>query len=225
VLATQPDPLPPTFQNPQFAAWVVRVDAVDDAGATHGRPPRLTVTVDEVLRGAGTTGAQAAQWAQSPSGRDLDCGLPTRDDCWRAWAARPLAGPAAGTRWIVTGNLDPSGSYAIQAWSAVPYSEATRAHVVAGMAREPSTALGAATLLVPLAALVLYLWARSGSPAGTRGLLWAVAAAPVLALLLYAAYERTVSSTYNIRVDLLLVIPALVLSALISLAAIHRLRS
>ena len=91
--------------------------------------------------------------------------------------------------------------------------------------------LPAAVLLVlsPAACLALFVISlrRTGSPSLRRGCAVATFALPLSALALYAFYESGIPPETNIRIDLLLIYPALVLDflfwpALLARYLIHR---
>jgi len=89
---------------------VTRADA--RVGTTNAEPPRILVTIDEVLGGAVAPGPREVVWAPPPHGVDwVGAGS---QDAIAAWGARPLVGPVVGARLIALGKQG-NGAYRVVA--------------------------------------------------------------------------------------------------------------
>jgi hypothetical protein len=201
----------PLLKNPYFDVLVVSIIEAGSTHATHRDPPRGRITVEEVLRGRIPLGTHAALWEAPMRGddyvREPDGTIRMKPE----WYERPLPPPAAGERVIVFGNVVPSHPYRVLGWAVYRASadnlDVARRHAApaerAGWLQLP---LFLAIVAAPVAGIVLAV--RGRRRRWIYGLALAAAGA-------YAVYESGISSYTNIRVDLLVVFPALAIMALV----------
>jgi hypothetical protein len=183
--------------------------AVEAAEATNGNPPRVELRVEEVLRGKDRGPTLTATWQAAIFHEDVkDPGGVTED-----WKARPLAGPEVAAELIVF-SIGPIEAAGVQAWSVYRLSPQNRAVVLEHAATERSGRIQIPVffllLALPVAIVILFVRASSAkiSPPTRRRLRQAVSALAVLTLGLYVFYESGISVYSNIRVDLILLWPA-----------------
>ncbi len=202
-------PTEPLLQNPYFDVLVVSIDEIGPAHATHRDPPRGRITVEEVLRGRVARGPHPAAWEAPIRGDDYvrDPGGDIRMK--PQWHDRPLPPPARGERVIVFGNAVPSQPYRVLGWAVYRASadnlEVARRHMApaerAGWLQLP---LFLAIAAAPVAGIVLVVRGRRR---------WVYVLAPAAAGA-YALYESGISRYTNIRVDLIIIVPALAAMAI-----------
>ncbi len=197
------------LRNPAYDILVVTVLAVEAADATNGNPPRVELRVEEVLRGADRGPAVMVTWQAPVFHEDVkDAGGVTE-----GWKARPLAGPEVAAKLIVF-SIGPAEAAGVQAWSVYRFSPQNRAVVLEHAATERSGRIQIPVffllLALPVAIVILFVRASSAkiSPRAQRRLRQAVSALAVLTLGLYVFYESGISAYSNIRVDLIVVWPA-----------------
>jgi hypothetical protein len=224
----------PPLENPHFDAVVVSVLSSDDRGATNGDPPTSRVRVEEVLRGRGQPEFMRAVWQAQPGPGDYEVTARFRDGEYvepvteERWYREPLLGPGPGERLIVFyADEEADGSVSVQV--AYRGTERNVTNAVANLAPPERSAWVQAPLffvivLSPVACLALFVLSlvRRFPDVLRRRFAVAVAPIPLLALLLYLYYESGISVYTNIRVDLLLVYPALLLAFLFWPALIVR---
>jgi hypothetical protein len=214
------------LENPHFDAVVVSVISTDDLRATNGDPPTSRVRVEEVLRGRGQPEFMRVVWMTQPGPGDYEATSRFRDGEYAEpiaedrWYEEALRGPGSGERLIVFyADEEADGSVTVQsAYSAT--DENIRRAAANLAAPERSGWIQAPVALVvlasPLACLVLLVFSLlQRFPDGLRRrFAAAVVPIPPLALLLYLFYESGISTYSNIRIDLLLIYPALFLAFL-----------
>jgi hypothetical protein len=207
----------PLLRNPHFDIWIVSVVEVRDEGATNASPPTVRVIIEDILRGSGRRGPAAAVWRGATRAGDFGPAAP--GEASRAkpeWKTRPLPGPAPRDRLIVFGRRVQDGSLGVESWAVfrdTPQNRETARRAMAppersGWVQGP---VALALLAAPVAALLLL---RRG-----RHRRWNYVLAPAAAAL-YAFYESGISLYTNIRVDLLLIYPALAATALATLVTL-----
>ena len=197
------------LRNPAYDILVVTVLAVETANATNGNPPRVELRVEEVLRGEDRGPTVMVAWQAPVFHEDVkDPGGVTE-----AWKARPLAGPEIAAKLIVF-SIGPAEAAGVQAWSVYRFSPQNRALVLEHAATERSGRIQIPVffllLALPVVIVILFVRASSAkiSPRARRRLRQAVSALAVLTLGLYVFYESGISVYSNIRVDLIVVWPA-----------------
>ena len=130
-----------------------------------------------------------------------------------AWKAHPLAGPKVAAKLIVF-SIGPTEAAGVQASSVYRFSPQNRAVVLEHAATERGgriqIPLFFMLLVLPVVIVILFVLALSEkiSQRAQRGLRQAVFALAVLTLGLYVFYESGISVYSNIRVDLIVVWPA-----------------
>jgi hypothetical protein len=207
----------PLLGNPHFDVLVVTVVEMRDEGATNAAPPRGRVRVEQTLRGRPRRGEAAAVWQPPVRHADLEpapSGRPAPSRPTAEWQRRPLAAPGAGERVLVFALPADDGVLRVQSWAvyrATPENVATARRHMAPAERSW-------WLQGPIAVVLLAL-----PVAGIVGLVrrrrWTYAL-PLAAGALYAYYESGISIYSNIRVDLLLLWPALGATVLVALLAL-----
>ena len=205
------------LHNPAYDILVVRVLEADDRDGTNADPPAVTLEIEEVLRGPSRQGKVSARWYGPIWHEDLA----PEGGTTKAWQSRPISGPTVGDRLIVFGAYGPEDAFTVQAHAVYRLTEANRQAVLDHAARTHSvpvfillwvgmgaSALGALTLFV------VSFFARD--PAGrAERLRLGVVACAVAALALYVIYESGVSPYAAIRIDLLLLWPAIGLALIL----------
>lgn len=218
------DPRVAPLSNPKFDILVVTVVGMEPGPFTNGNPPRGKIRIDEVLRGEEKPRTVQAVWRGSETLNDYDPMPQNKDGRYTPgklkpeWYTRALAGPTAGYKLIIFKVDERSdGAFWIQ-YSYVDSSE-NRAIVLARMAppeRKDWTQVAAflALLACPFLSLACYLgWQKASvPPVGKRILLAAILLLPLIALLIYRYYESGISIHSNIRIDVLLIWPALAIT-------------
>ena len=222
-------PVSAPLRNPHFDILVVTVVAVESGPFTNADPPRGLVRVDETLRGAEPVGAiYPTRWSGHVQDHDYAERGGMRDGSWippqlrPEWHQRALDPPKPGDQVIVfaTGVGEFKSIWAPAAFRLTPEN---RAFALAQMAPpERSAAIQTPAflliLLAPLASIVLHLLQRSSVVIAPvkfrlRLALWLVL---FLVLPVYTFYESGISIYSNIRVDLLLLWPAIALTLAIA---------
>jgi hypothetical protein len=214
------------LENPNFDAVVVSVLSTENRGATNGDPPVSRVWVEEVLRGRGQHEVMRAVWQTQPGPGDYEVTADFEDGKYvepvaaDRWYEEPLRGPSPGERLIVFyADEEVDGGVSVQ----IAY-EGTQSNVrnaVENLAPPERSAwvqgpLFLVIILSPVICLALFALSivRRFPDALRRRFAVAIVPVPPLALLLYLYYESGISVYTNIRVDLLLVYPALVVALL-----------
>jgi len=221
--------------NPHFDILIVTVISTESGPFTNENPPQGLARVDEVLRGDERSGATyAILWrGNSPPEYEESGGF--RDGAYipprglkRDWSEHPVAAPAIGDRFIVfdAGVMQKGGIWAQEAYR---FSAENRNAVIKYMAppERHGIAQGLAFLLILVApAACVWLHIRSRSPELTddqKGRARIALALTVPAAMAdYAFYESGISIHSNIRVDLLLIWPALALTVAIACISLLR---
>ncbi len=197
------------LRNPAYDILVVTVLAVETVDATNRNPPKVELRVEEVLRGADRGQTVMATWQAPIFHEDVtDPGGVTE-----AWKARPLASPEVAAKLIVF-SIGPAEAAGVQAGSVYRFSHQNRAVVLEHAATERSGRIQIPVffllLALPVVIVILFVRASSAniSPRAQRRHRQAVSALAVLTLGLYTFYESGISAYSNIRVDLIVVWPA-----------------
>jgi hypothetical protein len=207
----------PLLRNPHFDIWVVSIVDVRAEGATNANPPTARVVVEDVLRGGGPRGPATAVWRGATRAADFEPAEPGRAGQLKPeWKTRPLPGPTPRDRLIVFGRRVQDGSLGVESWAV--FRDTLENRQMARRAMAPAERSGwvqgpvaLALLAAPVVALLLL---RRG-----RRRRWNYVLAPAAAGL-YAFYESGISLYTNIRVDLLLIYPALAATALAMLVTL-----
>lgn len=213
--------------NPNFELLVVTVLAVADDGATNGSPPRLKVSVDEALRGDRVTGEANAVWEPPVRpGNIVDPTSPTAG-IKESWRTRPLAGPDVGDRLIVFAiERAPPPLLYIQAGAVYRFSSRNRETALQSMTTERASGiqlfLFVTVLALCLISLVLYVrsHAKAMVPVRRARLRSLVVVACGLAITVYGVYESGISSYSDIRIDVLVLFPALGVSLVMGVVSL-----
>lgn len=209
---------------PDFDILVVRVLAADPEAGSNGAPPKATLAIDEVIRGAPRGPKVEAVWEPPYFGPQDD----PEGTLIAAWRAAPLRTPAAGARLIVFA-IDRSGVYSVQAHQVYAFSEANLATARQNAVHRRSDTIQFGLMVAVPGVVLLGLlpfvlsWLPGFSGQARRRHNLAVLAACVAAMALYVAYETGVPPYSAIRVDLLILAPALALALLLALVSLVRL--
>ena len=206
------------LKNPHFAVLVVTITEAETHKATHQNPPGGTLTVDEILRGR-IIPPGTYSYAIEPSRTHADF-IPGTNDLKPEWYDRPMQQLTMGGRYIVT-------TYATQEslederflylhTSQYVYTEQNQVRVMAQMTAEERSG----AVQFPLFLTIVALPFASRKLAGRRkARQQSVGKAPPLMALvafpLYVFYETGISGYTDIRIDLLLILPALAVAALL----------
>ncbi|MCH8924793.1 MAG: hypothetical protein IH924_01495 [Proteobacteria bacterium] len=213
------------LRNPAYDILVVTVLAVEAADATNGNPPRVELRVEEVLRGEDRGPAVMVTWQAAVFHEDVK----DSEGITEAWKARPLAGPEVTAKLIVF-SIGPAEAAGVQAWSVYRFSPQNRAMVLEHAATERSGRIQIPVffLLLALPVVIVILFVRTSSakisPRAQRRLRQAVSALAVLTLGLYVFYESGISAYSNIRVDLIVVWPAVGTALVVGVLSLFRFR-
>jgi hypothetical protein len=204
------------LRNPHYDILVVTVLAVDDDGATNENPPKLTLRIDEVLRGSSRPDTMPGVWFKTILEGDYDTAPGGAWITKQSWNDTPRKGPAVGSRFITTIMAAMSEELIyMNEYQAHPYSAVVRAQVVEDMAPPEHSLilvfiLGGLIVLSPVAGTILVGIARARETpeaAKKRRIAFAVM---IGSFPVYAFYESGISVYSNIRMDLLLIWPALI---------------
>jgi hypothetical protein len=217
------------LHNPHFDIVVVTVVAVESGPFTNADPPLGLVRVDETLRGAEPVGAiYPARWSGHVHDDDYADRGGMRGGGWvppqlkPEWHQRPLASPKPGDQVIVfaAGVAEFKSIWAQAAFRLTPENRSFAMTHMAPPERSAAIQTPAflLVLLAPLACVILHMLRRSSMASGSRKnrlrlALWLVL---FLVLPVYAFYESGISIYSNIRVDLLLLWPAIGLTLAIA---------
>jgi hypothetical protein len=221
------------LHNPHFDILVVTVVSIENGAFTNENPPKGLVRVDESLRGDEKAGAiYPARWSGHVRADDYEEQGGVRNGTWipprikPEWSQRPLVPPSAGDRVIVfaAGVVE---FKSIWAQAAFRFSPENRDFAVTHMAPpERSAVIQTPTFLLivlaPIVCVILHI--RLRSTAASERVRTRLRLALWLALFLvpgvYAFYESGISVHTNIRVDLLLLWPAIALTTAIAAASL-----
>ncbi|HEX9491046.1 MAG TPA: hypothetical protein VF930_12215 [Stellaceae bacterium] len=221
------------LHNPHFDILVVTVVAIENGAFTSENPPQGLVRVDDSLRGDETAGTiYPARWSGHIRADDYEDQGGVRNGTWipprikPEWGQRPLVPPRPGDRVIVFA-AGVAEFKSIWAQAAFRFSPENRDFAVAHMASaERSAAIQTPAFLLivltPVACVILHICSRSTAASErarsrVRLALWL---ALFLVPGLYAFYESGISIHTNIRVDLLLLWPAIALTMAIAAASL-----
>lgn len=184
------------IDNPQFTVLVVEIVDPRVIAGTNAHPPEGKFRVLEVLRGRNVEPGVFEY-------RKLTVPAEARDQ--KLWNSQPLVGPAQHDRLIVFtyvgSQRPPAGSLIVLQGPMIRDTPELRAKLVKRLKHD-------SPFQIPLALVILispFLALRKRQP-------WL--SAPV-ALIAYAAYESTISIYYDIRVDLLILLPVVAVSVLL----------
>ncbi len=197
------------LKNPAYDILVATVLAVEAADATNGNPPRVELRVEEALRGEDRGPTVVVDWQAPVFHEDIM----DSEGVTEAWKARPLAGPEVAAKLIVFA-IGPVEAAAVQAWSVYRFSPQNRAVALEHAATERSARIQIPVffliLALPVAIVILFVRTSSAtiSLRARRRLRNAVSALAVFTLGLYVFYESGISGYSNIRVDLIVIWPA-----------------
>ena len=197
------------LKNPAYDILVATVLAVEAADATNGKPPRVELRVEEALRGEDRGPTVVVDWQAPVFHEDIM----DSEGVTEAWKARPLAGPEVAAKLIVFA-IGPVEAAAVQAWSVYRFSPQNRAVALEHAATERSARIQIPVffliLALPVAIVILFVRTSSAtiSLRARRRLRNAVSALAVFTLGLYVFYESGISGYSNIRVDLIVIWPA-----------------
>lgn len=183
------------LQNPQFTVMVVKIIKADIVEGTHGSPPTGLLRVVEVLRGKLVKSGEYRYQILSSRTQEEE------PDGNKA----PLHGPRAGSELIVFAYLGEKpraeGDTVFLQGPLIEAGQEQRAVVKDSLVHDSPVLLP--LFLVVMISPLLGLLPRYG---------WL---APAVALTAYVAYETLMSPFYNIRVDVLLLWPALAASVVV----------
>jgi hypothetical protein len=196
---------PSYLMNPHFDIYVVRVTVLRSGYATNSDPPTGQVEIEVTLRGRVDPGRYSFRIAGPVRHSDLD----GQGTMTRQWYDTELDVPKLGSRLIVFGRPNYNGDTLVLQDMRIEYNATNRRIVLETMAPAERiwwVQLPIALLVCFMPVLSLFRWSREK--------IWRV---PALmsggALLMYFFYECGISSYSNIRVDLLLLGPAVLLNA------------
>lgn len=213
------------LRNPAHDILVVTVLTVEAEGATNGNPPKVELRVEEVLRGDDHGPTVTGTWQAPIFHEDTkEAGGVTE-----AWKARPLAGPEVGANLIVF-SIGPAEATGVQSWSVYRFSVQNRAAAVEHAATERSARIQIPIffliLALPVVIVILFVRAMSAkiSPQTRRRLRLAVAALAVLTPGLYVFYESGISVYSNIRIDLIVIWPAVGAAVIVGVISLFQFR-
>lgn len=201
------------LRNPHYDIVVARVVEIRDGeGATNERPPTVLLQIREVLRGDVKPGAYDAVWQGAMRVSDRIDPEDYRSGVRPEWHECPLNTPPAGTDIIAFVRAAEEGSSRLLIKETKVYRSTNHNRSIVSRNSAPAERQGKAQRLIffalvafPVAGIVLIFTRLKGV-----GILLSVSVFP-----LYVYYESGISIYSNIRLDRLLVWPALVL-ALIS---------
>ncbi len=183
---------------------------VRDGEGTYRTPPQAKIRVEAVIRGSVKLGEALAIWYAGTTQSDLIDPLNGNYEPKPEWYETPLSAPPVGTRFIAFVYANPNtGCLEIPELQFFRDTPGNRAEAMRAKVRTERA--GRIQLIVFLMLLVLPMAGAgiSFTPWKLTGLLLSVATLP-----LYLYYELNIPAAVNIRIDLFLVWPALVLAVI-----------
>jgi hypothetical protein len=221
------------LHNPHFDILVVTVVSVENGPFTNEKPPQGLVRIDETLRGDEKAGTiYPARWSGHIGADDYEDRGGVRNGTWipprikPEWGQRPLVPPSVGDRVIVFA-AGVAEFKSIWAQAAFRFSLESRDFALAHMAPPERSAIIQTPaflliLLAPIACVILHFAARSTAASERARTRLRLAQWLVLFLVpaVYAFYESGISIHSNIRIDLLLLWPAIGLTLAIGATSI-----
>lgn len=132
-------PLDVMIAESRYDVIVATVGQMLNQQTTNANPPRVTLTVHEVLQGDFAPGKITGMFLPFP--HDVDYGDPETNPRVIAWKRTPLQAPPAGTKLILLGELTTQGEeeqakqkvFAVSAVGQFPFSNANRQLAVQGL--------------------------------------------------------------------------------------------
>ncbi len=197
------------LRNPAYDILVVTVLAVEPKVATNGNPPLVDLRIDEFLRGSDRGPTIRVKWYEPIFHEDSKEGGGVTE----SWKERAVSGPPVGAKLIVfaAGKGEYEG---IATGSVYRFSPQNRALILEHAATERSAQIQIPVffllLALPVVITILFIRGLSGkfAPADLSRVRLTNPALAVLTLGLYIFYETGISSYSNIRIDLIVVLPA-----------------
>jgi hypothetical protein len=194
-----------------FDILVVTVLEVDDEDATNAKPPTGRLRIEAVLRGK-------LEPREVPFRMDPEIGPDAMVDpqsmdytLTEQWKARPVKGLPVGETLIVFGAWDNLEKSFTQMGVVFPDRPETRAEILERMGKPEILVAFLAVLLMPFVSIGL-IW--KGGRSGRRFALWLM---PPLSIAVWWLWEMRIPSHAAIRIDLLLILPAIGIVCLLSL--------
>jgi hypothetical protein len=215
------DGLPPYLSLQKNPYFDIVVGTITDAPVTQGTndtPPMGILIIDEVLRGKLETGSYSYRIDPPRGASDYESDGQTLKPAWRN---ESLLGPAKGDRVIsftyVPDTFDGKTQPLLLQGPIIRFSPINRAAIISQMAPPDRSMtfqlpLAAISILLAITSLLARIRPLLSSSRLTR--LYVSAGSAAMSLILYGLYENGISNYANIRVDALVLWPALTLSAL-----------
>ena len=221
------------LHNPHFDILVVTVVSVENGPFTNEKPPLGLVRVDESLRGDEKAGTIfPARWSGHIRPDDYEDRGGVRNGTWipprikPEWGQRPLMPPSVDDRVIVFA-AGVAEFKSVWAQAAFRFSPESRDFVLTHMAPPERSAVIQTPaflliLLSPVLCVILHFAAQSAAASERTKIRLRLAQWLALFLVpgVYAFYETGISVQSNIRVDLLLLWPAIGLTVAIGAASV-----
>ncbi len=205
------------LRNPHWDIWSVTVLDVS-GGKVNGDPPVLRLNVDGVLRGHMKKKEVVAKWSPSVYHADISkSARPDENQMVEDWYFRPIKAPEPEDKLIVFSINRDDGAVTLQGGAVYRYSAENREAVINHMApaERPLYIQGPIALLIlalPIIGFIAF-WRRNHNTDqqnGVKRLDVLIIAIPMVAIALYVYYESGISVYSNIRMDLLIIWPALI---------------
>lgn len=223
------------LNNPHWDILVVTADKIYNDNTTNENPPRGRFLVEEVLRGKIKNKTINLIW-RAPD-RPYDHEGVTKDTTpfdWyirplkKEWYKTPLIGPKEGEKLIVftleKRDLAEIDAEVIEVYK---FSETNRKTVLENMAppeRDASVQIPLLLiiLVIPVISLILYI-SSSAQYFTNKGVFYfLIMLLSFVQFAIYPIYESGISIHSNIRIDLLLVYPALLTSVIILISLVFK---
>ncbi len=93
------------YFDPSNNVFVATIEKVEGSGHTNQNPPKVVLSVSEVIKGDIELGRQEVLWAPSPRVVE-QCGNDPQFNTAEVWQNTPLAAPAVGSKWIIAGSYE-----------------------------------------------------------------------------------------------------------------------
>lgn len=198
-----------------FRIMVVTIVEVDDENATNAEPPTGRLRIEEVLRGKLKPGEYAYRMDLPVTHDDMVDPQNMNYDMTEEWKARPAIGPSVGETFIMIGAWDKYKSQVTLGPEAYKDTPENRAQILKRMGKKEILLAFLGVLLTPFFSIFL-VW--KGGRFGRHIALWLM---PPASIGIWWLWEMRIPSHAAIRIDWLLILPAVGCVFLLSLLSAY----
>lgn len=230
--------LPPNLDhlsNPHWDILVVTVDKINNDNTTNENPPKGRFSVDEVLRGkiknknlnliwrAPDRPYDHEEWTKESNTKPFEW---YRRPLKKEWYKTPLIGPKEGEKLIVfTLEKKDLGNIDAEVVEVYKFSDTNRRTVLENMVSPERKAsvqipLFLTILVIPIISLILYITSSAHYFTNKAIFYFLIMSLSFMQFAIYPIYESGISIHSNIRIDLLLIYPALLSTIVILISLV-----